>query len=311
MATLLKKPAAKPALEGVNFGSLSDYSAGGIIPEGDYLLSDFTVMMWQAEKKDGTKVGNPVLAVRVTHEPPQGATKEEEQKFGYYSMGREAHLSYAPNPETGKGLVAVAGGKGGGLNDQTNWAIYLQNLYDSGLPEGVFTNDMTVLDGMQVHCRAIPEPESRKTMNNARTGEVAGEPRQPKTITVVSEIKGCSWEGTAGPIEAAPAKTAAPPKPSLLKKKLAPPPPPPVEEASNEEAEQIFAGALEAVMQKNLKGMSRMQLRTALFRTLKEGAGEDVANALTEAYFATDEPITAALNTIGFTIQGANVVLMP
>ena len=318
--------AAAPAPVRINFGSLSDYSSGGALPEGDYLASDHSVIMWQAQKKDGTIVGDKVLAVQVTFEPPTGATKEEEQHIAYYSMGRTAHQSFAPDPDTGKGLVAVAGGKGGSLNDQSNWAIYLKSLYDSGLPEGVFENDLSVLDGVQVHIVNMPEPESRKQMK-ALTGEVAAEARQAKTIAVVSEIKegGAPWEGGGGPIAAAPAAakpglrkppaaapaaaTVAGKKPGLAKK-AGPPPPPETAADDTTEEETAFLNSVSTVMEKNAKGCPRMALRTATFRDLKGSVGDEMATSLVDAYFADDAALTAVLNQIGFTLTGTNVTVL-
>lgn len=314
--------ASTPAL--INFGAMTDYTAGGAVPEGDYLLSDHTVMMHTLAKKDGTLVGDAGLFVRVCFEPPTGAEKEEDRKYQYYSMGREAHKSFLPDPNTGKGLVAVAGGKGGSLNDQSNWAIFLASYYNSGLPEGIFTNDLSVLDGVQVHIGTQKEPESRKSMKGAATGEAGQTERELKNIAVVTEIKqgGAPWEGGGGPVAATakPAKpalakpgVAAPAKPALVKPKATPPPPPePAEDESGDttEQEQAFANAVAAVLEKNPKGMPRMGLRTQTFRGLKDTVGDAMASSLVEAYFADDASLTAVLNGIGFTISGSAVVVL-
>src|SRR5262245_60201131 len=178
--------AAAPVQVAVNFGALEDYSAGFGLPDGKYLFSDFSTLMWQPTKQDGSTTGNKGLYVRVTAEPPEGAKSEEEKKQQHYSMGSKAHESYGPNPETGKGLVAVAGGKGQKLNDSTNWHMLLNSLYDCGMPPGFFTNDFSVLDGIIVTVLNIPEPESRKKMGN-QTGEVEQE-RKNRTVPVVSEV---------------------------------------------------------------------------------------------------------------------------
>jgi hypothetical protein len=87
-------------------------------------------------------------------------------------------------------------------------------MYDCGLPEGIFTNDLSVLDGIHVHTQNILEPEDRKGFGS-QTGEVAEE-RRSGLVPVVTEIKedGKPWEGTGGIPEAAatPAPVKAGPK---------------------------------------------------------------------------------------------------
>ena len=132
-------PAAAPT--GVNFGSLDFYVAGGGLPDGDYIAVDHSAMMYQAKNQQGVSKGPARLGVMITFQPSHDLTAEA-QRTQFYSLGSNADKSFAPNPETGKGLVPIPGGPATTLNNQTNWAMYLKSMYDCGLPEGIFQNDL-------------------------------------------------------------------------------------------------------------------------------------------------------------------------
>ena len=171
---------------GVNFGDTSMYSGGVFLPDGKYCVY-YDVMMYQpTDQKTGAPKGKSNLGVMISFYPLANPVEDAKiQKF--YSMGQKADESYAPNPETGKGIVAVPGAKGQNLNDKTNWMMWLNSMEQSGLPKGVFTNDISVCDGMWVYVTSVDEPEERKGFQSA-TGEVQALDRKPAKIPVVSGI---------------------------------------------------------------------------------------------------------------------------
>lgn len=308
----LKKP-APAAHAGVNFGSLDMYVAGGGLPEGDYVMADLTVQMYQAETKAGVKRGEPRLGVMITFLPLHDP-KEENARTQFYSMGGAADKSFAPNPETGKGLVPIPGGSGTTLNNSTNWAMLLKSLYDCGLPEGIFNNDVSVLEGTWVHITNVPEPEERKGfVNRAATGEAAPEQRQNNTVAIVSEIKddGKPWEGSGGIPEAAapPVKPAvkANGKPAVAAKKTAAPPPPAAEAAGDEDVQSAAVNGISAVLEKNPNGVGKLILRTGTFNAVKAASGDDMASAVIDTYFGDDATLSALLGTVGYTVSGLMV----
>src|SRR5437016_3811459 len=149
---------------GVDFGSMGSYSGGFTLPEGDYSI-EFEVAMERLNDKQQGR--SPRLGVYLHATPLAGGDVFDQ----FLSMGGKAALSFAPDPNTGKGLVSIPGGAGGGLNNSTNWYMFLKSLYDCGLPEGIFTNDFTVLDGINVHTQNVPEPEERKRSEERRVGK--------------------------------------------------------------------------------------------------------------------------------------------
>jgi hypothetical protein len=291
-----------PQTEGVNFGSLEMYVAGGGLPEGDYAL-EFNVIMFQAQTQAGIQKGPPRLGVQiVAHSLTDPSSAPREQ---FYSMGTNADKSFAPNPNTGKGLVPIPGGVAATLPQSTNWAIFLKSLYDSGLPEGIFTNDLSVLDGVHVHTSNIPEPEERKGFQS-RTGEAA-EDRKPGIISVVTEIKddGKPWEGSGGIPEAGSAPAKGPVKvvkPAVpIRKPVAAPPPAAAEEDTDVKAAAI--NAISSVIEKSPDGTTKLKLRTETFKS----AGQEMGQAIIETYFGDDEALNSILGELGYGLVGSAI----
>jgi hypothetical protein len=313
MALGKARPAASAA---VGFGQRDFYAAGGaIVPEGDYALV-FNVVNYTFKKNDGTVVGDPTLGVLVDCHPLDGG----EMKQQFYGMGRKAGASYQPDPNTGKGLVAVPGGPGGALNDSTNWAIMLDSLYNSGLPEGIFDNDISVLDGVHVHLKHIAEPESRKGFKGSATGEAAmmqqGEDRGPKMIAVVSEIKegGMPWEGGGGvPAEGAKPKgkvagKIAPKVAVPAAKTVARPAAKAAPAQTDDDAIlQAAAEAIGAVLEKAPGGVSILKLRMDALKALK-AEDADVAEAVQEGVFGDEGVLGSVLGDLGYEVNGKQVV---
>lgn len=293
---------------GVNFGELSFYAAGGGVPPGDYAL-EFSVQMFQATTQTGVSRGPARLGVMVhAHSLTDPAHTGDGAYSQFYSMGSSADKSFAPNPETGKGLVAVPGGPATTLNNSTNWAIFLKSLYDCGLPAGVFSNDLSVLDGVHVHLTNVPEPEERKGFQS-KTSEVQ-EDRKPGMISVVTEIKddGKPWEGTGGiptattaatkpngkPAPAAAAQTKAAPK------KAAP-------STGGEDTMEAALNGATTVLEKNINGLSKLAFRTQTFTAVKAAYGDDVAQAVQEGIFTDEGVLTGLLGQLGYKIEGTFV----
>lgn len=301
-------PAAKKAAQsaGFNLGELSGYSSGGGVPEGDYCLTDFSVMMFQAENQKGEKKGPPRLGVNITLVPLGGG----EERTQFYSMGSNADKSWAPNPATGKGIVPVAGGPGTPPNASTNWAYFVKSLFDCGLPQGILSDDLSVLEGIHVHMQNVPEPEERKGYAAAaRTGEAgAEEPRGNKTIAVVSEIKddGKPWEGTGGVPD-----TQAP-KPAAGKAASKPP----AKAASKAPVEQTEADprdvattAINTVMDGAKLPLTKLKLRTSVYKIVNEEHGLDMAQAVTNNYFTSEDTLNELLGELGFKLEKSNIVM--
>lgn len=325
MSPVGKKPAVAPVhlpVEGVNFGSLGMYVAGGGLPEGDYAL-EFECQMFQAKKQDGSTAGPIRLGVMVTAHSLTEAAAEPRSQF--YSMGGNADKSFAPNPDTGKGLVVVPGSAGSTLNNSSNWAYLLKSLYDCGMPEGVFVNDLTAIDGVWVHVSSIPEPEERKGFQS-QTGEVA-EVRKAGTISIVTEIKegGCPWEGGGG-FEAAPAPTPAAPvkpkgvvkplakppvaKPALVKPKPAPPEPVAAAEAVDEdEVATAAVSGVSTVLESAPTGCKKLKLRTGTFKAVTDESGAAMAQTVMETYFTSDENIDVLIGPLGYAVKGVDIVV--
>lgn len=302
-----KKP-TPAAVEGVNFGSLDFYVAGGGLPEGDYAL-EFNVEMFQATDNLGNNRGPARLGVQVTAYSLNDTTADPRKQF--YSMGSNADKSFAPNPETGKGLVAVPNAPAATLPQNTNWAIFLKSLYDCGLPEGVLTNDFSVLDGIHAHVASVPEPEERKGYKGSSTAEAQQAERKPGFIAIIAEIKddGKPWEGTGGIPDgtAAPAPTKPGPRavparvPAKAPVKAPVKPAAAVADESDLQTEAI--NAFSAVLETSPVGMAKLKMRTMVFKQ----AGQEVGQAIIETYFADDDALNSVLSVLGYVSAGGQI----
>lgn len=307
-------PAAAPVAveyETLNFGDASAYSQSFTLPEGDWCLF-FAVKMSDFTKKDGTKSEFSTVGIELEAYNLNAPTEEARTQF--LGMGKDAKLSWMPHPETGKSLVKVPGGPGALLSPNTNWDLFLQSLKNSGLPSGIFSNDISPIDGIWVHTQQQDEPEARKNYKprGARTGaaamqaamaEASGMPVPEEAeerrmgsgkIVVVTEIKegGKPWEGTGGwppaaqPIAPAPgtrpvaARPVAAPVPAARPAPMAAPRPAAAAPTGNGHAEMDVATAAQngvaAVLgiESNLRGIQKIKLRMGTFEAISAATGD-------------------------------------
>lgn len=309
------KKAAPSAL--VNIGDLdTDYSAGGGLPEGDYLLT-FDVQMYQAQTQAGVKRGAERLGVMLSATPVNGSGEAiDEPKTKFYSFGSKAHLSFSPDPNTGKGIVAIPGGAGAQPTNKSNWAYLLKSLYDSGMPKGIFTNDFTVLDGMLVHMHEVPEPEERKSFKKtAATGEAAldgaDEQQGNGKMSIVSEIKGGVewWEGDA--VAAAPAAAKAGPKAVAAKAAAPKAKAAPAAAAEEVDAAEAAVNAVGSVLEASPNGCAKLLLKTKTFTAVKGAHGDDMAQAVIDGFFGSDADLNGLLNQLGYQVTGQQIKPIP
>lgn len=316
--------------EGPNFGDLTFYGGGGfVIPEGNYVAVDHQVAMWAPPERNGKRT-EPKLYVLIKFQDRNNPGAEYLEQP--YSMGQKAHLSWAPNPSTGKGLVAIAGGLGTAPPTSTNWGMYLASLYQSGLEPGVFTNDLSVLDGIWVDIKHELESDDRKNFGSAaKTGETADQQQQhqtPRKIAVVFNIpdEGKPWEGGGGELSAdapAPAKPAAAPKPAVKPAAAAKPAVAPktaaapvtqvavTEVAGDDDGElkAVLVSAFGTILSDAPPSYLKLKLRTGSFKILDEQYGADVAKKSCELYFANEASLNSVLAEVNYISKGNEVVL--
>lgn len=323
MATPIKTPlpAFRPAAvasEDVNIGDYKQLSSGFNIPDGSYACF-FNIVMHAGFGKDTTRV--PRLVVMLDAFPLDHPVEKPFQVA--LGLGRDIEKSFAPNPVTGKGLVRIPGGPGTMPYTSTNYGYFLKSLYDCGLPEGVLSNDFSVIDGVHLHLTSQPEPEERKGFVNT-TAEVQ-EPRKDAKITVVTEILdgGKPWEGTGGmPVfdaapKAAPApKVASKPAPAKVAGKPVPVAAPvaapvalaPTTDTEVDEAIQTAAiTAASEVITQFPNGTTKTLLKTRVKTAL---AGDpDLAAAVDATYLADDNGLATLLGFLGYALKGPMVVV--
>ena len=305
------KPQA-PAAVGVNIGSLDFYSGGFGIPAGKFAL-EFNAVMYQAKNAQGVNQGPPRLGVMVrAHSLTDAAQRGENAIEQFYSMGGSADKSFAPNPDTGKGFVPVPGGPATSLNHSTNWFMLLKSLYDCGLPQGVFINDLSTIDGVHVATAQVPEPEERKGFQSATSEAQPLEQRKDRKVSIVVEIldDGKPWEGTGGIPEAGAAvkvgaKTPAkvPVKPAAAKA------PAPAAASTTDEADllDMAENVATSVIEASPDKMNKLKLKSGMFSKAKEMYGDDITQEIQSKFCSTDEALQRVLDKLGYKIVGSDV----
>lgn len=282
------------ANKAVSIGKLSTYSGSFGIPEGDYTLS-FEFKLYKPEKSQY----DSTLGCLVTFEKDGSDPREH-----FYSFGRNAKEYFTVDPKSkGKRIIAVAGKEGGSLNDNTSHAVLLKSMYNSGLPDDVYDDDVSVLDGVVVHIQSEDEPDSWKGLKAQSTGDEEAKPRTPKKIPVVTEFISAPW------IEEVKGKKADP-KPAGKPAAKGKPEPEPEEEESGDEAEvaELAMNLVADVLGENPDGMAKLKMRVALLPKAKKQHGDEKAQEIVAFLFSDEDNLTAALDQLGYKLKAGNIV---
>lgn len=330
---MVARPGARAAVVEqpfVDFMSDDQFISSMGIPEGRYACW-FDLMMHHFTKADGTPGKGPEqLKVRVTAWPidENGVSlsrPEDEPKYGYYGLGSKAHLSFAPDPATGKRLLPLPGGTSTKFTNLSNWGVFRDSLRGCGMPNKFVTSDFTPLDGVWLRFTVVAAPEGRKALRAGKTADVEEQDAdRPDTVSVPLEAidGGRVWDGQAGGLlEAAPAPAARPapgrPAPPAAKAAAAGRPAPraaaaPAPVAAEEETEDVATVATNAIASffedpKNVKGAAKAALRTFVFRTVSETVSPDMGQQVLNAYFEDVAVLGGILGEFGYVINGAMI----
>lgn len=307
--------AAVAATAEVNFGDMAMYTMGSSVPEGNYAL-EFLVQ--NEPDSDYNKNRQKRIGVLVT---AHSISDPADIKAKFLSMGSKTHEVFAPNPDTGKGLVLRAGVQGGGtIPSSCNWGLFLKSMYDSGLPQGIFTNDLSVLDGVHAHLANIPESEERKGFKprKAATSEVEEEPKfeGSGTTLAVTEILegGAPWEGGGGIPEAAATKpvavtvkAAAKPNGKVAPAKPAAKTAAPATVPSDDDVMEAAINGVTAVLEKNPNGVGKMILKMGTFKSVTATVGDEIAQAV-QSLINNDENLGMVIEQLGYKLEGQKIV---
>lgn len=320
--TAAAPPPPPPEGELLDIFNLSSYAGGKTIPEGDYAV-EFIAQEHQSINQSGQAVGKPRVGVMLVCYPRAGGDPIEQ----FVSLGTKAILSWVPT-STGKGFAKRAGGPGLPPTNKSNWVLLLDSMVQCGLPvETLKGNDFTVLDGVWMHIKPMPEPEERKSFRTqAATGEAGGEDevRGNGLIPICTEILqgGAPWEGGGGFDTAAPAPAAAKPiarrAPAAAPVAAAPTAPArrpalvptaaPVEEAAGDD--DLADVALQCIgdvltLPQFANGLKRMKLRMEVHGVAIKKYDEQTATDITNAYFSgNDEALGTLLGSIDYKLKG-------
>ncbi|MBI3683434.1 MAG: hypothetical protein HY235_23925 [Acidobacteria bacterium] len=159
---------------------LEDFSSGGVAPDGDYKITEASVVMWDYNGKMPTAI----CAVKIGVTSLNGEGEYEQ----YYSVGD----GFVPG-KSGKGIEADPKGGKTSLNKSTNYFLWLDSLVKAGFPPDKLGTETTVFEGIEARFHSVPAPV-RPGMA-ARTSLVPQQgPERERTIFLVSNVLTLPWE---------------------------------------------------------------------------------------------------------------------
>lgn len=301
--------AAATAGKFVKVGRLDTYVSGGGLPEGDYCLMFKFKLHQPMDRKTNQARGEKRLGVMITAYDLNNIAAEPKEEF--YSMGSKAHLSYCPDPETGMKIMAIPGAPAASFYQDTKWQMFLEELYNSTLPDGVFEDDLTAINGIHVHLHPIPEPASwSEIRKGAQVSEAAMAGQQvnskPQMVAVPTMILdgGKPWEGTGGiPKEA---KTAHGANGKAVAAAAASAPKPEDgaggDDPSDDELLDLGSQAVTAILATpgNADGMPKAKLKTDCFEWATREYEPDVVTAMMDLLFGNADNLSAVLGELGY-----------
>lgn len=272
---------------------LESFSAGGVMPEGDYLLQKHEIVLWDY---DGKMKAN-TLALRVTTVPfsmGSGKAEDVEPVVQHYSVGDPS--AFGPDDE-GTGIVAL--GSRTALGKGSNFFIYLENLVNSGFPEDKYDNDVSVFDGMVAHIAHIPAPERNLPKSNLVTTANPQQQRE-RTIPVVTAIHKLPWEKSVKK-SAAQAPAAKAPAGKAPAKAA-------VQEEESAGPEMLLAEHLTTVLD-GQGTMSRTQARVQVFKAMNAAGVDASERDAALKLFNDEEAIGNVLAGVGegYTLEGTTI----
>ena len=179
----------------------------------------------------------------------------DENIIQFYSMGNAN--DWLPSDD-GSQLVAV--GKAANIRLTSNGGILLKSMIDAGFPAEKLTDDITILDGMEVHMIRVPAPE-RPGLKNKK------EKKFEDTLLIVSEIKTLPWEKKAAKATTK-AKPVGAPAAAKAKKETAKAKPEVAEEGDDAVSDAAVAAVLAILAEEGT--ITKKALPGKIFQTEKE-----------------------------------------
>jgi len=212
--------------------------------EGGGLLDDVNATVKEArfEIFDYQGKGNAAPSARFTLSLEDGSEVSQN-----WSCGKAT--DWTPS-EDGKTLVAI--GRATSLNRQSNVALLLESIVNSGFPEDKIGDDISIFEGMEAHFVRVPAPERKGlTKRTDAQGNVI-----EQTVLVVDKIIKLPWEKKASaPKGQAKAPASAPKAPARAA-------------AEGEDLTEVASAAVLEILAENPDGVAKAQLPALLFKKL-------------------------------------------
>lgn len=305
--------AGKVNTEGLLSFKLKDFSEGGLLPDGRYILRNNKVVTWDYDGKAGADTKTTALrfeAFPITVDSKGKITVAGEPRIQYYSAGDPDKILPSDN---GLGFKAVTSNA---LSKQSNFFLFYESLCNSGFDEDKFDcTNVGVWDEMAVdiYNKVQPKREGLKS-NLVQAGPT--QPERDRTIPLVKVIGKMPnekvWNLSATPASGAVAgrveTPAASPAASGQVTGKAPEPP----DEGNGSPEESLTRILTLVLN-GATSKTRTETRVETFKKCgSEGMDADAKKAVMDL-FQNEDVLGAALMGVGngYSIDGPNIVAVP
>lgn len=214
--------------------------------EGGGLLDDINAVVKESRFElfdyQGKAAASPSLRMTLTLEDGSEASQN-------WSVGKVT--DWQPSDD-GKTLVAI--GRATNLNRQSNGALLLESIVNSGFPEDKIGDDISIFDGLEAHFVRVPAPE-RKGMTK-RT-DAAGNVIE-STVLTIDKIIRLPWDKAAAKGKAAPkaGPKGAPAKAPATAAKT----------ADNGDLAEVTTSMVMEILSENPEGINKAQLPALIFK---------------------------------------------
>lgn len=274
---------------------LENFSAGGVLPEGDYLVAESSFVLFTYESKDGNK-GATTTAHKMILQPVVGGKPDANQSHDQiWSVGSPEN--FVPSED---GNFLECSGTATSLSKQSNFFLSYEALVNAGLPEDKWDDEGAgLLVGMIGHIAHIPAPERNIQRSAVGSGVTASQPQQqrnfPKTVPIFKTIISSPWDkGKAkSAVKSSPKATAKQPEPE----------PEAQDVGSNERLAGFLKDAIASAGGKVSKTKARLECHRAYNKSKVDVSERDAELAV----FNDDVEFESLLDSINCLLNGSDI----
>jgi hypothetical protein len=267
---------------------LEDFSQGGGIENGDYLLSNGKYHVWDYNGK-----GKPTLAFNLTATPVnvQTGAVVGEAKDQNWSIGDPAF--FGPSED---GMKIVKLGTRENIAGGSNFFLFIKNLVEAGGAQHIPADgSANFLNGAIVRFQNMPQP---KRENLPKNNVIEGGEERDRTIPVINFIHRAPTGQASVPVAAAAAAGVGAAAPAAVASA-------PAATTTGDVADVLAVKLIDALAGLPAAGKQRTAVRVGVYSAfIKDKEVPPATRDAAMKVFADDTQLANILGTIGFVLAG-------